>query len=227
MNSLISPLVRAIGQLDDAVFLGVVARSLAWSVVCFAALYLGALWAVHHWLQLHGTLGWIADVFTSVGAVLLAFWLFLPVAAVIGTFYLDRIAAAVEMRWYPALPPAQGAPLRAQIWDGLSLGLRILLLNVLALLLAVLIPGLGLVLGWLIAAYAIGRGLFVAVAMRRISRPDAEALYRRARLAVLSQGGFMALAAYLPILNLLIPVLGTAAMVHVLDRFIAPPFQPT
>jgi uncharacterized protein involved in cysteine biosynthesis len=35
---------------------------------------------------------------------------------------------------------------------------------------------------------------------------------------VLAQGGVMALAAYVPLLNLLIPVVGTAAMVHVLDQ---------
>jgi uncharacterized protein involved in cysteine biosynthesis len=31
----------------------------------------------------------------------------------------------------------------------------------------------------------------------------------------------MALAGYIPVLNLLIPVIGTAAMVHVLDRAMA------
>jgi len=72
--------------------------------------------------------------------------------------------------------------------------------------------------GWAIAAYAIGRGLFVAVAMRRMPRRHAELLYYQARPMVLAQGGVMALAAYVPLLNLLIPVVGTAAMVHVLDR---------
>jgi CysZ protein len=76
----------------------------------------------------------------------------------------------------------------------------------------------GLILAWLIGGYAIGRGLFAAVAMRRMPRPAAEALYRRARPAVLAQGCMLALAGYVPILNLLIPVVGTAAMVHVLDR---------
>ena len=60
--------------------------------------------------------------------------------------------------------------------------------------------------------------MFVGVAMRRMSRPAAEALYQRQRVPVLVQGGVMALAAYLPILNLLVPVIGTAAMIHVLDR---------
>jgi CysZ protein len=74
-----------------------------------------------------------------------------------------------------------------------------------------------LLLGWMIATYAIGRGLFVAVAMRRMPRPIAESLYRSRRGVVLVNGAILAGAAYIPVINLLIPVIGTAAMVHVLD----------
>lgn len=218
MDGLMTPMLRALAQLDDPVFLGVVLRSMAWSALCFAALLFGAFWSAQHLLAGHVVWGWLAGVLSGLGAVLLAFWLFLPVAAGLGTLYLERIARAVERRFYPALAPAHGAPLAVQAWDGISVGLRILLLNLLALVLAVLIPGLGLVIAWAIGAYAIGRGLFVAVAMRRMSRPEAQALYRRRRVQVLAQGGILALAGYLPLLNLLIPVLGTAAMVHVLDR---------
>jgi uncharacterized protein involved in cysteine biosynthesis len=186
---LLSPLARAIGQLDDRAFLGVLARCLAWSAACFIALHLAAVWAVERVLHWHGLLGWVAGVLASIGASLLAGWLFLPLAAVIGTVYIDRIAAAVERRYYPTLPLA----------------------------LVLMLPGIGLVLGWAITAYAIGRGLFVAVAMRRMQRPIAELMYRNARFIILGYGGVMALAAYLPLLNLFIPVLGTAAMVHVLD----------
>jgi len=42
-------------------------------------------------------------------------------------------------------------------------------------------------------------------------------VYRSARMLVLIQGAIMAAAAYVPLLNLFIPVIGTAAMVHVLD----------
>lgn len=218
MDGLLSPMFRALAQLDDPVFLGVLLRSLAWSALCFAVLLFGALWLAQHLLAGHTVWGWLAAVAGGLGAVLLAFWLFLPVAAVLGTLYLERIARAVERRFYPALAPAQGATLAIQAWDGLSVGLRILLLNLLALVLALLIPGVGLLIAWAIGAYAIGRGLFVAVAMRRMSRPEAQALYRRRRLQVLAQGGILALAGYLPLLNLMIPVLGTAAMVHVLDQ---------
>jgi len=69
----------------------------------------------------------------------------------------------------------------------------------------------------MIAAYAIGRGLFVAVAMRRMPRPLAESLYRANRTVIWVQGAVLALTAYVPILNLLIPIIGVATMVHVLD----------
>ncbi len=217
---LLSPLARAVAQLDDPVFLGVLLRSLLWSAACFIALHVAATWAVHHLLDLHGLIGWAADVLGNIGVAILAMWLFLPVAVIIGTLYIDRVARAVERRYYPSLPPPRGAPLAAQLWDAISIGLRILLLNLLALIAALFLPGLGLILAWLIGGYAIGRGLFVAVAMRRLPRPAAEALYRRARPLVLVQGCALALAGYVPILNLLIPVVGTAAMVHVLDQAI-------
>jgi CysZ protein len=217
MTSLFLPLVRALAQLDDRVFLGVLLRSVAWSAACFILLHIATIWAVHHLLDLHGWIGWLVDLLGGLGASLLALWLFLPVAAIIGTLYIDRIARAVEQHYYPTLPPARGAPIGAQIWDAISVGLRILLLSLVALVLALIIPGVGLILAWMIGGYAIGRGLFVAVAMRRMPRPAAEALYRRMRPVVLAQGCIMALASYIPVLNLLIPVVGTAAMVHVLD----------
>jgi CysZ protein len=218
MPTLFSPILRALRQLDDPAFLGVLLRSVFWSAICFVALHFVTIWGIHHLLNLHGWLGWAADVIGTVGASLLALWLFLPVAAIIGTLYIERIAGAVERRHYPALPPARGAPIASQIWIGISIGLRILLLNVLGLIAALILPGIGLVLAWIIAGYAIGRGLFAAVAMRRLPSVAAESLYRRARSVVLAQGCILALAGYVPILNLLIPVIGTAAMVHVLDQ---------
>ncbi len=204
--------------MDDGVFLGVLFRSLLWAGACFLALHVVAVWAVHRLLDLHGWLGWAADLAGGIGASLLALWLFLPVATLIGALYIDRIARAVERRHYPGLPPAQGASLTSQIWDGISIAARILLLNLLALIAALMLPGIGLILAWIIGGYAIGRGLFAAVAMRRMSRTAAESLYRRARPTVLVQGCILALAGYVPVLNLLIPVIGTAAMVHVLDQ---------
>ena len=213
---MLTPIVLAISQLSDPAFRGVFLRSVVWSIGCFAALHIGAVWVVHRVLELHGWLAWGADILGSVGASLLALWLFLPVAAAIGTMYIERIARAVEHRYYPALPAPDGASVFEQARDGVAVALKVLILNISALFLAFLLPGIGLVLGWAIAAYAIGRGLFVMVAMRRMPRQSAALLYRRTRGPVLAHGAILALAAYVPILNLLIPVVGAAAMVHIL-----------
>jgi CysZ protein len=220
-SRLLQPIIRAIGQLDDPVFRGVVWRSLAWATACFAGLCTGGVWGVHQLLALHGWLAWTADVLGSIGVALLAFWLFLPVAAGIGMLFCDRIASAVERRFYPWLPQAESASILEQAWDGISVAMNVLALSIAGLILAFIVPGLGFVLGWVIASYGIGRGLFVAVAMRRMSRSVAESIYLQYRGIVLAQGGVLALAAYIPILNLLIPVIGTAAMVHILDMALA------
>jgi len=193
-------------------------QSLALAAGCFALLCVGSFAGIHHWLALDGWLGWLAGALGFIAAAVSALWLFLPVAVVIAGFFLDPVCRAVERRWYPHLPPPAPANAAAQSWDGVVVALRVLLLTCLTLPLAIFFPPVGLVLGWAVTAWAIGRGLFVAVAMRRMSRPAATALYHRQRSSVLFQGALLALAGYLPPLNLLVPVVGTAAMLHVLEQ---------
>jgi CysZ protein len=221
MTSLLLPLTLALSQLFDPPLFGVVWRSVLFSALFFVVILAGMIAALHHFVAAHGILAWAFDALGSIAAAVLAMWLFLPVAATIGALYFERIALAVEQRFYPSFPPAQPAPMLDQIWVGVALGARVLGLNVLALLLAIFLPGIGLPIGWAIASWAIGRGLFLAVAMRRLNRPESEALYLAVRPIVLAQGAAMAAAGYVPLLNLLIPVVGTAAMVHVMDLALA------
>lgn len=213
-----APLLAAVAQLDDPVFTGVVWRSLLLSAAVFLAILGAAVWGVEWMVGLQGWWGWLASILGGIASALLALWLFVPAALVIATLYIERIAAAVDRRYYPGLPEPRGASLAVQAWDGVALGGRVLLLQLVALVLALMLPGIGLVLGWLIGGFAIGRGLFVAVAMRRMGRTEAQALYARRRVPVVAQGMLLALAGTVPLLNLLVPVLGTAAMVHVLNR---------
>ena len=218
MIPMLLPMSRALSQLTDPALFGVVWRSVLFSALFFAVILTGTIGAVHHFAAGHGLLAWALDALGSIAAAVLAMWLFLPVAATIGTLYFERIARAVERHFYPSMPPAQPAPILDQLRVGIGVGLRVFALNLLALLLTLILPGIGLPIGWAVASWAMGRGMFVAVAMRRLNRPEAEALYRAVRPAALVQGGAMAAAAYFPLLNLLIPVVGTAAMVHVLDQ---------
>jgi CysZ protein len=223
MTPLLLPMSRALSQLTDPALLGVVWRSVLFSALFFAVILAGTIGALHHFVTAGGVVAWALDALGSIAAAVLAMWLFLPVAAIIGTLYFERIARAVERVYYPTLPPAQPAPLLDQLGVSLGVGLRVLGLNLLALLLTLFLPGIGLPIGWAIASWAMGRGLFVAVAMRRLNRSDTEVLYRSVRPIALVQGAAMAAAAYFPLLNLLIPVVGTAAMVHVLDVALTEP----
>jgi uncharacterized protein involved in cysteine biosynthesis len=210
----LEPLNRALAQIDDPALLGVILRSVVFSLLLFAALG-GLLW----WGAIHASADlprWLASLLSGVVTVVLAFLLFVPVATAIASCFTDRIAAAVEHRHYPWLPPARAASLAAQIGDGLGLALRVVLLQVVALVLSIILPGPGLLLGWLITAWAIGRGLFVAVAMRRMDRRAAMEAYRAQRWTIIAQGGVIALGASLPFINLVAPVFGIAALTHVL-----------
>lgn len=229
----------AIGQLDDPAFLWAVLRSVGWAVAALAGLAALMAWggAELAWVwgpalpvvgpvvgdPAQGWLAWATGAAGFAGAMLLAVVLFVPLATAIATLFVDSVAEAVERRHYPGMPPARPASLAAQAWDGLVLGLLVLAMQVLALVVSVLIPGLGLVVGWFVTSWAIGRGLFMAVALRRCERPQALALYRARRGAVLVQGGLVAAAGLLPGVNLVAPVLGLAAMVHVLGPDVSLP----
>lgn len=212
-----TPALRAIDQLGDRVFLGVVMHSVVWSAVAFAALAGGIFYGGHAILSDQGWLGWLAGAAGAVGTLILSLWLFLPLATVIASLFVERIAASVEQRWYPAVLPGRPASLMAQAQDGVILGLRVLLMQAIALVATLIPPHVtGLAIGWLIASWAVGRGLFVPVAMLRMDRPAALALYRRLRIPVIFQGALLTAAGLVPVLNLLAPVLGVAAMVHLL-----------
>ncbi len=215
-------MLRALAQLDDPVFVGVLLRSLLLSFLAFAAVLAGSAYAAGELVHQPGWLGWAAGIAGGLGAAILALWLFVPVALLIATLFLDRIAAAVERRFYPGLPAPEGAPVMVQAWDGIALGAQVLALQLIALILAFALPGIGLAIGWIITGWAIGRGLFVAVAMRRMPRADALQAYAKRRLLIFAQGGLLAFAGTIPLVNLLIPILGVAALTHVLNRGVSP-----
>lgn len=170
---------------------------------------------------LAGGSGWLAEAAATLGGVLtlgLAVWLFVPVMLAISGIFVDPVAAAVEREHYPGLPPAEGASLLAQAGFNLALGAKVGLISLLALPLALLAPPVGAIALWLISTVALGHGLFEGVAQRRMTVAAARTRRRAREGSVLALGGVLAAMALLPGINLLVPVLGTAAMTHLLHR---------
>jgi len=214
----LTPTLRALAQLDDPVFLGVVAHSVLWSIAAFVLLSIGMTYGVHALLATHGWWSWLAGFAGGATTAILSVWLFLPLATAIASLFVERLTAAVEARYYPGLERGTPASLASQTWDAVVLGLRVLLVQIVALLASLFLPGIGVAIGWFVASWAVGRGMFEPIAMLRTDRATAGALYRSMRPAVLFQGALMTAAGLVPILNLLAPILGAAAMVHLLHN---------
>lgn len=213
--------LRALGQLHDRAFRAVLLASVLWTLLAFACLGIGALVLVGTFLGPH-VAGWIGAILVGLLTAGALWLLFVPVAAGIATFYTDRIAASVEARWYPSLPRITPASLAAQVWDGVAVFLRLaaaqLLVGlVLHLGVALFVPGLAAMLWLGLAGWAYARGVFVTLAMRRLPRPQALAAWRARRLPASGIGVLVSLAAFVPVLNLVAPILGIAALVHVLQ----------
>jgi uncharacterized protein involved in cysteine biosynthesis len=205
-------------QLGDPAFLGPLVKGFLGALLVFLGLAALGAWVVG---ALAGGSGWLAGIAAALGGLavlVLAVWLFVPVMLAVMGLFLDGVAAAVERRFYPNLPPPRGAGLVAQARFNLILGLKFGALSLLALAVALLLPPLGAILLWVVSAFGLGHGLFEGVAQRRMDVAAARALRRRREAPVLALGGLLAAMSLVPGLNLLVPVLGTAAMTHLLHR---------
>jgi CysZ protein len=123
----------------------------------------------------------------------------------------------VERRHYPHLPPPRGASVAAQIAFGLRFGLKLLALQ-LVLLPLLFVPVVGFALAVVVSAHALGSGMVQQTALLRMDVPQAQQAWRRLRWAGWGLGLVLAAMALVPLLNLLVPVLGTAASVHLLQQ---------
>jgi uncharacterized protein involved in cysteine biosynthesis len=105
-----------------------------------------------------------------------------------------------------------------QLVAGLRLGGRLLALTLLALPVALLLPGFGWAVWLVVAAYAYAREYAELAALRRMDLAAVRAWRRRHRLTLFLAGLPAALLALVPVANLLVPVLGAAAFTYLAIR---------
>jgi uncharacterized protein involved in cysteine biosynthesis len=218
VSAVIASLVMPFDQVFDRGFRGPLLKGMLGAVLALGVLIVLADWAV---VSLAGGTGWLAaaaGVLGGVAGLFAAFWLFVPFALAIAGLFLDETAAAVEARHYPGLPAPRGASLAAQGVFNVTLALKVLALNLVLLPVALLLPLVGGVLLWFVAAISLGHGLFEGVAQRRMAVAEARVLRKRREFSVFAVGAVLAAMALVPFANLLVPVLGTAAMTHLLHR---------
>lgn len=215
---MIGAFAKALEQFRDPAVRSVVWRSIAVSIGVFAV-----LWALVGLLLTHTTffqIGWLDTAIDVLGgiATLAISWFIFPVviSAFIGLF-LERVAEAVERRHYPALPPARDIPLAESIGGAIKFLAVTVSLNLIVLIFLIFPPIFPFVF-YGVNGYLLSREYFEVVAARRLPAAAARDLRRRNMPRLFIAGILVAFLLTVPIVNLLAPILGTAAMVHIFQR---------
>jgi uncharacterized protein involved in cysteine biosynthesis len=220
---MLAALVLALSEITQPTLRRTVVTSVALALAVFAA-----MWGTLGWLlvQQHVFRNWFfdtaLDLLGGVAALVLTWLLFPAVATLIASFFLDRVVGEIEARHYPGRPEARPQSWGEILASGLRLALASVVLNILALPLYVLVPGVNLVVFYLLNGYLLGREYFELVALRRFAPPEAKALRRRHAGRVLIGGAAIAFLFTIPLVNLAAPVIGAAFMLHLFERLLAP-----
>jgi len=173
-------LLRAVAALPTPPLRRVVLLSLTLAVATFALLWVGAAILLDH-AALFGwaPLNWLVNLLGALAVVILSWLLFPAVVTLVMGFFLDGVAAAVEASDYPGQPPARRAPPREMLTTTLRLMGLTILLNLLALPVYVLAPGINVFLFLGLNGYLLGREYFEVVALRRLDLTAARAARQR------------------------------------------------
>ena len=216
---------RAFGDLFSAPIRGVF-----WKVIGLTLLFLVALWYllrllfldyampyVEAWLPNMGEWsGWLdtfAAVLSAIGIAAGMAFLIAPVSAIIAGLFLDDAADSVEKASYAGDAPGQAMPLGQSILSSLRFFLVVIAANLVALLF-LLIPGVNIVIFFLVNGYLLGREYFEFAAGRYLGAERARAWRSRNQGRVWLAGLAIGLFLMVPLLNLLTPLFAAIFMVH-------------
>ncbi|MFG1246631.1 sulfate transporter family protein [Xanthobacter flavus] len=214
--------ILALRQTFSPLLRGVLLKSMGLALALLIALAVGLEAALTHFVEI-SSYPWIETTLAVIAGLGLVFgivYLMPAVSSLVAGLFLDEVAERVETTTYPNDPPGQPQPfLRALFYSVRFFGL-VLLVNLAALLL-LLVPGVNVIIFYVANAYLISREYFELAAMRYRTPEEARALRQANGVTVFVAGLLIAPILFVPVLNLILPVFGTAFMVH-LHRRLAP-----
>lgn len=216
---MLSALLLAVGDLGAPPLRRVVALSLVLAAAILAALWIAAAIALDDVARFDWrVLQWLVELLGGVAGLFLTWLLFPAAVTLVMGLFLDRVAATVESLHYPGLAAARRLSLRETTMTTLRLMAITIILNLLALPIYLLVPGVNFFVFLGLNGYLFGREYFEVVASRRLEPTAARALRTRFAGRVFGGGVVIAGLFAVPIVNLAAPVIATAFMVHLLQR---------
>lgn len=211
---MLAAFVRATAQLGDPAF----RRPLVFGLLGAGAV-LAALWTgmgvlltrtrvfENPWLDMP------LDALGGLATLVLTILLYPAVVAAIMSLFLDGAIDAVEKRHYPGSAPPRPLGVAEQLGGAVRLIVSALVLNLLALPIY-LIPGINLVVFYMLNGYLLGREYFEMVAQRRLDPSALRQLRRDRRAKIFLSGVGVAFISTIPLVNLVAPLVAAAAMTH-------------
>lgn len=207
--------------------MGVLAKGIGLALALLVALALGLFFLVGALVPESLTLPWVGEltwvapvlsIATLLLVLLASVFLMVPVASVFTGFFLEEVAEIVETAHYPGLPAVRRLGLTESLGDTLRFFGVVLGANIVALLIYPFTFVFAPLVFFALNGYLLGREYFQLAAYRRMSRPEAQALYAANKGTVWLAGALMAVPLSVPVLNLAVPVVGAAAFTHLFHR---------
>lgn len=158
----------------------------------------------------------VLAVGTGIAMAVLFFFLMGPVTALFAGIYLDRVAEIVERKHYPNEAPGKPLGPVQSITTALQFGALALVVNIAVLPMVFFAIGAFVLVA--ANAYLISREYFEMAAARHMSMTNARALRKANTPLVFVAGLLPAVAAVVPILNLVVPLFATSYFVHLVKR---------
>jgi CysZ protein len=215
---MLNALFRALEDLLSQPLRRVVALSLAIAVASFIGVWIGIALALEH-LPTIGwrPLNWLIDLLGVVGVLLLSWLLFPALVTMVMGFFFERVIVAVESLHYPGRGPTRRQSIREAVVIGFRLMLLSVALNLLALPIYVLFPGINIFVFLGLNGYLFGQEYFDVVALRRLDIGAAKAVHHRFGARIFLAGVIIAGLFALPFINFFAPVIAAAFMLHVFE----------
>src|SRR5438552_6788829 len=142
---MVTALYRAVSALATPTMRRVVALSLGLAAATFAALWLAvAVFLYNSVIFDWQPLNWLVELLGGLAVLALTWLLFPAVVTLMTGLFLERIAAAVEALDYPGRGPPRRQPIAEIVTAMLRLTGLTVLLNLLALPIYLLVPGINL-----------------------------------------------------------------------------------
>ena len=214
-----SSAAAALSQMFDRKFSGVLFLSIGSTITLFLILLFGMQWIVAN-VPNFG-LSWVQEIYRIISASLLTIafvFLGVPVAQIFASFFLDRIAGAVEAKYYPGSIRGAGTGFWGMVGAGLMFSGVSFLLNLLSIPLTLASFGIGAAVMFFVNGYLAGRTFFELAALRHMLPTEARSLRRKHRLRLFFGGALVSFLSMIPILNFFVPLFGAAMMTHEFNK---------